>query len=511
MPHKLSLKEASHEASKDSPSDGQKRSSIRTRIDRWLPFESDGFATSLRLPFHRSRHRDQMFRSTEMLEKSVSLTTPPPISELPTELLMDIFSYCVEYAGTSLPVHPGDRKGDSKIDLSHVCSRWRDIVLGMRDLWTTFSIREPNPHKSSRKILDRRAASLRDSLQSWIGLSGHLPINLFLDNVSRSNTLGVMPHAHRCKLLSLSVNQATIQNMLALFSETSSHLEEFRFETYDDLSFNTGVASALHDPLRWHSLSRLVWTSPKTSFPLVDVEMPNLMDIDISSHLPVDQCVRFLSGCPNLQTVRLCRLFLSDGPPIPIRHPRIQRLSIECYDSDPCSFFPYFDLPRGVSTRPAYQSLADLVARSSCRLAAFHVTVDREPQDYFAGYVTLPCLQSITTLGIHCRSGLSDATLKRLVWHRCRYLPCLRTLRLNGCATTDGRLAEVITSRFQINAERGSRAQLTSVGLGYTLEHLCPSRHGLPVVSKDKRCWHEWDSGILSWFVSLGLNLHYIN
>ncbi|KAF8064855.1 hypothetical protein FPV67DRAFT_158009 [Lyophyllum atratum] len=327
---------------------------------------------------------DQMFRNIGKSEKSVSLATPPPISQLPTELLMDIFSCCVE-SDTSLPVHPGDRKRDSKIDLSHVCSRWRDIVLSMHDLWTAFSIREPKTHKSLlMRVLDRHAASLRDSLQSWIGRSGHLPIQLFLDNISRSTTLDVMPHVHRCKLLSLKVNHLTIPNMLALFSETLSHLQEFRFGSsiYGDVPLDIVGTSALHNPLHWHNLSRLVWTGRETSFSLVGVEMPNLTDISIeSSHLPIDQCVRFLSGCPKLQRVHLCRVSIDDRPRIPIPHPRIELLHIKCYDDDPCLLLRYFDLPslndlhlssrRLGWTQPAYQSFADFAARSSCHLKSF--------------------------------------------------------------------------------------------------------------------------------------------
>ncbi|KAK7062102.1 hypothetical protein R3P38DRAFT_2833434 [Favolaschia claudopus] len=59
-----------------------------------------------------------------------------PISNLPTEIMVDIFLYCLADDGESTYIN----FQQPPFLLTHVCSRWREISIHMPALWTTFHV-----------------------------------------------------------------------------------------------------------------------------------------------------------------------------------------------------------------------------------------------------------------------------------------------------------------------------------------------------------------------------------
>lgn len=76
-------------------------------------------------------------------------------------------------------------------------------------------------------------------------------------------------------------------------------------------------------------------------------------------------------------------------------------------------------------------ALTDMILRSRCRLNTFHVIGLHTPADDSAGYLELPCTQSVHTLKLHS-NGVRDGTLGLLTYHRrgCRLQANLRSVQL---------------------------------------------------------------------------------
>ncbi|KAF8173639.1 hypothetical protein BJ912DRAFT_803500, partial [Pholiota molesta] len=55
-----------------------------------------------------------------------------PINELPTEILCDIFSRCVDQS-SARPMQPNTNI--APMSLCHVCSTWRAVVLSVPPFW----------------------------------------------------------------------------------------------------------------------------------------------------------------------------------------------------------------------------------------------------------------------------------------------------------------------------------------------------------------------------------------
>lgn len=60
-----------------------------------------------------------------------------PIRRVPSEILFEIFSRPHE---EDLHLHTSNPKGLAPLNISYVCTRWRDIVLSSKTFWTSISI-----------------------------------------------------------------------------------------------------------------------------------------------------------------------------------------------------------------------------------------------------------------------------------------------------------------------------------------------------------------------------------
>lgn len=124
-----------------------------------------------------------------------------PVTALPTELLSEIFklvayspdprmrSSTCSYAGTEM-------SSQSRIDLSHVCSEWRGIMLGIPELWTLIQLPSHDPPTMLDEFV-RRSRSLSVDI-TFLSLEHH--------HNSDSFWFDLPLDAYQCPLISLINN-----------------------------------------------------------------------------------------------------------------------------------------------------------------------------------------------------------------------------------------------------------------------------------------------------------------
>lgn len=125
-----------------------------------------------------------------------------PIDTLPNELLNLVFEYCVSPSYSTPLIHR------ISITLSHVCSRWRFIVLFAPQLWTQVHI------QSCHKEIHQKLAEYTQ----WLTRSGSAPLSVSVSlNRSEPPTTSevvmhfLLPYLPRVEHLDLTVHKASFR------------------------------------------------------------------------------------------------------------------------------------------------------------------------------------------------------------------------------------------------------------------------------------------------------------
>ncbi|KAF8186730.1 hypothetical protein BJ912DRAFT_451324 [Pholiota molesta] len=89
-----------------------------------------------------------------------------PINELPTEILCDIFSRCVDQSSARVPMQPNTNI--APMSLCHVCSTWRAAMLSIPSFWSHLRFELPlnwhsngGPYTWDSELFARRLEWLR--------------------------------------------------------------------------------------------------------------------------------------------------------------------------------------------------------------------------------------------------------------------------------------------------------------------------------------------------------------
>lgn len=90
------------------------------------------------------------------------------ISNLPPELLQEIFSYTVSHSGQVTITSLSYRSPASPFSISHVCTRWRRIALDLPHLW------------SHLLVMESANDSVANLVEKWIRRAGFHPLHLSL-------------------------------------------------------------------------------------------------------------------------------------------------------------------------------------------------------------------------------------------------------------------------------------------------------------------------------------------
>ncbi|KAL0945300.1 hypothetical protein HGRIS_000806 [Hohenbuehelia grisea] len=135
--------------------------SLSTRETRFQPH------SSIDLSFSKLRLVDAVRLAPTTPQPRAVGTSIPPVHRLPTELLADIFALCHAVEEDD---RGGSALGCARVMLSHVCRRWRAVILSMPLLWSTISVgsRRKQGRYMLQAHLDRSAScplSLRWALK----------------------------------------------------------------------------------------------------------------------------------------------------------------------------------------------------------------------------------------------------------------------------------------------------------------------------------------------------------
>ncbi|EAU82007.1 hypothetical protein CC1G_09193 [Coprinopsis cinerea okayama7 len=136
-----------------------------------------------------AKQRDALLKQAEVLDQELSTiqrehgrlhnTAISAAGKIPDELLSHIFIYAVEGSRNAPDAFPRvfssttgkqPRVPLTEVRISHVCSRWRDVVLGEEHLWAFFS-----------NIGRPRTEDHAERLSVYANRSGDLPLELWID------------------------------------------------------------------------------------------------------------------------------------------------------------------------------------------------------------------------------------------------------------------------------------------------------------------------------------------
>ncbi|KAF7303611.1 hypothetical protein MIND_00590400 [Mycena indigotica] len=353
-----------------------------------------------------------------------------PIHWLPPELLIHIFLAVVhDDSPTVAPFHR------APVVLSHVCSRWRSLTLGVSRLW-------------SRILLQSEAGSgaatvefLRRSLAAPLDITFALPGPLVNDDMefqraeqlfgyldphfSRIRSLSVQTRAMVMSKLVLSLRLKDLSNLqsLDLTALTLAQLPNLS-TPYTVLNPSQPETSASKPPLRHLRLDRL---------PLYNIPTPFLVNlVTLELNFPPK---KLTAEQPSSYMLRLSHLlrFLRETP-------KLEELVLT-------NTVPYVDVARNdeehaplLPILPRVNSIELVHLRSIDWAYPFASDVH-----YFLSFLVLPVLESID-IGVqeftsyrphvHLFRGYTESGASQL-WNRIHQLPALRSVSIQ-CVNTDG-------------------------------------------------------------------------
>ncbi|KAF5372995.1 hypothetical protein D9758_001596 [Tetrapyrgos nigripes] len=113
-----------------------------------------------------TQKRDALRSKVSSLRSSYALL-------LPTELWQQVFAYCVDV----FPVISTSSTNLAPIQLTHVCRRWRSIVLDTPDLWSSMHIVIPKPTSFRR---ESKCEGIRAAVKYFLKRSRDAPLSISL-------------------------------------------------------------------------------------------------------------------------------------------------------------------------------------------------------------------------------------------------------------------------------------------------------------------------------------------
>ncbi|KIM43901.1 hypothetical protein M413DRAFT_25419 [Hebeloma cylindrosporum] len=394
------------------------------------------------------------------------------VAELHVELLCEIFERFVEdhllqpiRDDTPSPLVSRNCRSDPT-KLGQVCSRWRKVAINLPKLWSNILIHNPKP--SHVYLTD-----------VWLERSGNNPLNLEIYS-GRNHDVG-----------------SAIQILKSFIAHLSRWKRFHLHAAIELLSPLSEIILSPEKPLILESVSLvfrgLFWYQPKT---LEDKiweyfhRCPTLRQVvwprNFLNHAPsqlthicarfpcsIEGFLLFLSGCPLIQELNIEDLSLpSNNPPdiaisLPLSLDHLGVLRIYSYNVAPASCFiasltcpslesleinHCFDLESSFSNQ-ILQELPRFLHRSGCCLQKLDLRV--VGTNITDGELT-KCLSDSPLQSLRYLHVSMDNLSDRMVGLLSRksptglheFAPFLEKLELPWCATTDGLLANMVSSRW---------------------------------------------------------------
>ncbi|KAG1814008.1 uncharacterized protein BJ212DRAFT_388439 [Suillus subaureus] len=315
-----------------------------------------------------------------------------PISRLPTEILSEIFLYCLPedehlvYASRQAPML-----------LTRICRRWREVAVGFPKLWCRLQVEFWYEGWQERTIRDWETRAF--GYDSWLKRSGGRPVSLRLEcgtDWSKLQSL-LQPYAQQVSSLLLGFISCDGPFMMEDFHA----LKELTIRQYICNDPARAVNCSLSKlPLNLRRINvENVWFNRNRLNAFADSALARLTHLEIN----VDgrhACTHILRLCPNLSSLKMTGLFHPSQTAEPVTHTNLQSLHLSWtvlrnFGGDP-GLFNVITLPNlrvlEVSVRGVWphESFMEFLTRSKCPLErlVFHSTV-WATEEQQAEYATL--------------------------------------------------------------------------------------------------------------------------
>ncbi|KAL4255350.1 hypothetical protein AB1N83_013335 [Pleurotus pulmonarius] len=382
------------------------------------------------------------------------------IHQLPVEILCDIFTY-------SNLDSVADECG-TKVTISHVCRRWRTIVLCMPLLWSTICVVNPTSTTPDRvATFFRRSASclvdltikeaLRPSPAQWAIVEDLWTV--------------IQPFHWRLRAIELDLNGHAETIISRSSGSCFSGLEVLNLQLRNH---SKDLAGDLMSVFKTGSrLTHLTWKGLESPIGLYHNTLTHLKLTGIFS---VDATYQILLHCPLLIDLDVGRLEAGHvSPPASvIALHGLRSLTIYTHDSTD-SLFNVLEAPglrrvqlhhRLAPTAPRSQgAFGRFLDRSGCRLEDFIFWDKTISEDTFVDYLRLAGLQSLHELHIQ-QPSVTDTILLSLspLPDGSTLMPELRVMTIMACSSSDGTLGNLLNSRIPRCGRASSEHRLV-VGL----------------------------------------------
>jgi F-box-like len=217
--------------------------------------------------------------------RQMLVTLLSPVRRLPSELLGEIFCYC-------LPQNYDEEGAHKAVMLpSHVCKHWRDVALSTPTLWTNIVLR----------VTDETFESQAALVTAWFSRSGDLPLSFTLEG--QENVLPILAFLLQYCSRWQHINFTVPSNTLRCLEAAKGHLQ--RLETlrmndvYGGTPYSVEHIFELAPRLRMASLScQIVWNSGSWG---------QLTELNAGyASYTIGDCLVLLQSTRNLQKLRIC-------------------------------------------------------------------------------------------------------------------------------------------------------------------------------------------------------------
>ncbi|KAL0952974.1 hypothetical protein HGRIS_007185 [Hohenbuehelia grisea] len=347
--------------------------------------------------------------------------------------------------------------GCARVILSHVCRRWRSIILSMPILWSIITIRGPKGSSLPRlkEHLERSAScplSISVNANATIGA-----VEQNLEPIKDIVALTVL-HAQRWKSFELSLSYEYAHSILALLQSTTfPSLENLNVHTQ---SWERKDSYALFEALTSPGIRTISWCAsigiPPNSC------WASLTQITIWNTLSLREVYALFCQCHEI--VELGLYNISGHSPLENEAMiTVDKLEVfSTFTHEPLhGLFDKLCLPRlkhlalrhvGATSSPdrPCSGIATVLPRWNCALEEFVVREPLMDPEALDQLLRMPNFDSTRDLSIESPS-LNDSVLTALTRKadgEC-ILPQLETLSFWRSQSTDGTLGDMVTSRFQ--------------------------------------------------------------
>ncbi|KAG1856705.1 hypothetical protein DFJ58DRAFT_879334 [Suillus subalutaceus] len=250
-----------------------------------------------------------------------------PLWRLPTEILSQIFYHCLPQI-----TEPHQFQAPSKLTapmlLTRICRRWREVAVGMPNLWCVLSV----------EVDDRNWQQVAFCYDSWLKRTRERPLSLKIHfhAVDHSTKLRRLLQPYINQISSLSVEFYHRKTpALNMFRELLALEEIFVYEDISgrDMPASIPRSTSSQLPSTMCSLYVIGWLLNLDDLSSCNPVWAHLTTLGIA--VRTEKAVpHLLQLAPNLSSLMICILFVDSEPLMPFTHPNLQTLTIfyKCYD-----------------------------------------------------------------------------------------------------------------------------------------------------------------------------------